>query len=264
MNRIDRLFKNLKNRDESALVGFITAGDPDGESSMAIVKSLLDNGVDLLELGVPFSDPTADGPVIQRSSARALSSGMTLEGVIEMVKKIRTFSEAPIIIFTYFNPILAMGGGEFYQKAVEAGADGLLIVDLPPEESGELTDAWPGDELALIRLVAPTTPPERVEMITQKSRGFIYVVSMAGVTGSGRPDPSQVKGFVEEIRNHTNLPLCVGFGISDGEQVARVCAFADGAVVGSAFERAVEAAKDTAEAAEQAGHLAAELKAGTR
>ncbi len=264
MNRIDSTFARLRSLGEKALVGFITAGDPHRESSLEIIRGMIDGGIDILEMGVPFSDPTADGPVIQRSSARALGRGMNLEKVLEMTAEIRGFSQVPIIIFSYYNPILKMGGDRFYQNAVTAGADGVLAVDLPPEESPELTDLWPGDKLFLIRLIAPTSPRKRAESILESARGFVYVVSMTGVTGSGKPDPEQLKDFVTIIRGRNTIPLCVGFGINNPGQVREICAFADGVIVGSAFERAIEKAKDIPDAIRRVRQLATLLKEGTR
>ncbi len=168
MSRIKETFGRLHAKGEKALVGFITAGDPDAGRSLEIARQMCCSGLDLLELGVPFSDPTADGPVIQRSSARAISAGMNMKSVINMVRLIREFSSIPIVLFSYYNPILAYGAVEFYKDATAAGADGTLVVDLPPEESAELTGVW-GDGLDFIRLIAPTTPPERMARNCLKS-----------------------------------------------------------------------------------------------
>ena len=183
MNRIDAAFKGLADKKEKALVGFVTAGDPDLGQSLRITAAMCAAGLDLLELGVPFSDPTADGPVIQRSSSRALSAGIGLAQVLDMVAALRRKTQVPIIVFSYYNPILAYGAAAFHRDALNAGADGVLLVDLPPEESAELTDLWPDNGLCLIRLTAPTTPPERMARITAGASGFIYHVSQLGVTG---------------------------------------------------------------------------------
>jgi tryptophan synthase alpha chain len=237
---MEETFKRLKNNNEKALVGFITAGDPDMETSVSIISAMCENGADILELGVPFSDPTADGPVIQRSSARALKAGMNLGSVIEMTRKIRQNTDVPIILFSYYNPIMAYGIGRFHTDAVDAGADGVLVVDLPPEESEELTGNWTGNDLCLIRLVAPTTPPGRMEMIARDAAGFLYMVSMTGVTGSGGLDITQIGECVEMLKKSASVPICVGFGISTPSDVAAVSAVADGVVIGSAFERTIE------------------------
>lgn len=240
MTRMEETFKRLKNNNEKALVGFITAGDPDMETSVSIISAMCENGADILELGVPFSDPTADGPVIQRSSGRALKAGMNLGSVIEMTRKIRQNTDVPIILFSYYNPIMAYGIGRFHTDAVDAGADGVLVVDLPPEESEELTGNWTGNDLCLIRLVAPTTPPGRMEMIARDAAGFLYMVSMTGVTGSGGLDITQIGECVEMLKKSASVPICVGFGISTPSDVAAVSAVADGVVIGSAFERTIE------------------------
>lgn len=240
MTRIDRTFKNLKDKGEKAIIGFLTAGDPDMETSLAIISAMCENGVDILELGVPFSDPTADGPVIQRSSARALKQGMHLAGVLEMTSNLRQSSEVPIILFSYYNPIMAYGKERFYRDAMAAGADGVLVVDLPAEESHELTEVWEGNDFCLIRLLAPTTPKERMRMIARNASGFLYMVSMTAVTGSGGLDTTELGDYVGNIKTTTELPVCVGFGISTPSDVAAVTAVADGAVIGSAFERTIE------------------------
>ena len=245
MNRIEEKFKALKKKKEKALVGFVTAGDPDLKRSMEIITTMIDSGVDILELGVPFSDPSADGPVIQRSSKRALKHNITLDDVLEMTGKIRKTTQIPIIIFTYYNPVFAMGVKRFYQKALKNGADGVLIVDLPFEESDELLQFQPessqkGEKLSLIRLIAPVTPYKRMEMITKSASGFIYLISKTGITGSSGFDATKTSIIAKELRSATNLPICTGFGISTSDHVKEVAAFSDGVVIGSAFEKIIE------------------------
>jgi tryptophan synthase alpha chain len=240
MSRIAAKFQELKSKGEKALVGFVTAGDPDIETSLKIIKAMCKGGVDILELGVPFSDPTADGPVIQRSSARALKQGINLTAVIKITRQVREFTHIPMILFSYYNPILAYGVEKFYEESVSAGADGVLVVDLPPEESDEMTSQFSGDELALIRLVAPTTPPERMAEIANGASGFLYLISKTGVTGSDGLDTSTIKRNFSDLRQYTNLPICVGFGIASADHVATIASVADGVVVGSAFERIIE------------------------
>ena len=265
MNRIARVFEETRGKGEKALVGFVTAGDPTIEISMAIIKTMCESGLDILELGVPFSDPTADGPVIQRSSGRALKAGMSLTRVLEMAKELRQTTAIPIVLFSYYNPILAYGVERFYTDARTAGVDGLLVVDLPPEESEEMTSAWAGNELALIRLVAPTTPPERMAGIAAKASGFLYLVSMTGVTGSAGLNLDDVSGVVGSLRTHAQgIPICVGFGISTPDQVREVGAVADGAVVGSAFERLIENHLDDPALVLRMGEAVRLLKAATR
>ncbi len=240
MNRIDIAFEELKKRGEKALVGFVTAGDPDIPESLNIVTSMCRAGLDVLELGVPFSDPTADGPVIQRSSARALSKGVSLKEVLSMTRKLREETQIPIILFSYYNPIYAYGTGKFYGDALAAGADGVLVVDLPPEESEEMTGRWSGSDLALIRLIAPTTSEERMSKITEDASGFIYLVSKTGVTGSSGLKTESIGLQIDSLRRVTYLPVCVGFGISTVNDVAAIASVADGVVIGSAFERIIE------------------------
>jgi tryptophan synthase alpha chain len=241
VSRIKETFDNLGKRGESALVGFATAGDPDLERSLGVLRAMCESGVDVLELGVPFSDPTADGPVIQRASQRALARGMRLSRAIGMVRELRSSVSAPIVLFSYYNPVLAYGLSRFYKDALAAGADGVLVVDLPPEESGEMLAEWEGRELDLIRLVAPTTPTERMRTIADQASGFLYLVSMTGVTGSAGLDLAEVAAETARLKSVTELPVCVGFGISTPEEARAVARVAEGVVVGSAFERLIEA-----------------------
>lgn len=264
MNRIEQTFHDVKQKSERALVGFVTAGDPDRERSETIIDAMLEGGVDILELGVPFSDPTADGPVIQRSSGRALAAGMNLKTVLAMTRRIRERSGVPVIVFSYYNPILAYGRRRFYADAVAAGADGVLLVDLPPEESDEMTSRWAGRDLAVIRLIAPTTPPERMAAIAADATGFLYLVSMTGVTGSGGLETDAVARTVGILRAKTDLPVCVGFGVSTPEQVAGLAPMADGIVVGSAFESVIEAHLDDPACPQKVGKTVRRLKAATR
>ncbi len=260
MSRIEQTFMRLRAQGEKALVGFVTAGDPDLERSVEIVRRMCNSGLDLLELGVPFSDPTADGPVIQRSSARAISAGVNMKSVIEMVLRVREFSSIPIVIFSYYNPILAYGAKAFYRDAVAAGADGTLVVDLPPEESDELTGVW-GNGLDFIRLVAPTSSPGRMAQIAAKASGFIYLVSMTGITGSDGLNPEEIANVAQDLRRSCDgLPICIGFGISTPEDAARLSEFADGIVVGSAFERLIESGLQDENTADRVGELVVQLK----
>ena len=263
MNRIDAAFNGLADKKEKALVGFVTAGDPDLSQSLRITAAMCAAGLDLLELGVPFSDPTADGPVIQRSSSRALAAGIGLAQVVDMIAVLRRKTQVPIIVFSYYNPILAYGAAAFHRDALNAGADGVLLVDLPPEESDELTDLWPVNGLCLIRLTAPTTPPERMARITAGASGFIYHVSQLGVTGSSGLRPEDIAGKVRELRAATRLPVCEGFGISTPDQVAAVARIADGVVIGSAFERLIEENIDRPDLPEILAARVAELKQAT-
>ena len=264
MNRIENTFDELKQKNEGALVGFVTAGDPNIMTSLDIIRAMCRSGLDILELGIPFSDPTADGPVIQRSSSRALHAGMTVKAALKMTEDIRRATSIPIILFSYYNPIFVYGAKRFYEDAVSAGADGLLVVDLPPEESDEMVDDWPGNAFSFIRLVAPTTSRKRMALIEKSGEGFLYLVSKTGITGSDGLNISEIKGNVNTLRSVTSLPICVGFGISTPEDVAAIADIADGVVIGSAFERTIEANIDPAELPRQLSQQTAALKAATR
>lgn len=264
MNRIDETFNRLKHQNESALVGFVTAGDPHPDASLAILDAMCRAGVDVLELGVPFSDPTADGPVIQRSSARALAGGATLKWAFDATRRLRERYGVPIVLFSYYNPILRYGRESFYRDAAAAGADGVLVVDLPPEESAEFTDRRAGNDLHLIRLIAPTTPPERMRRIAAAGSGFLYLVSKTGVTGSDGLNTADIARQAADLRAVTPLPICVGFGISTAEDVAAVAAVAEGVVIGSAFERTIEENIDRPDLVERMAAQVRDYKAATR
>lgn len=262
--RIEKIFEALRQKNEKALVGFLSAGDPDIKTSLKIIESMCKAGLDIMELGIPFSDPTADGPVIQRSSARALKNGVNIKAVLEMTRKIRAFSDIPVILFTYYNPIHSYGTEAFYKDALSAGADGTLVVDLPPEESDEMTSKWPGNDLSLIRLVAPTTPKQRMKTIASSASGFIYLVSKTGVTGSDGLDTDDIAVHAKLLRSVTKLPICVGFGISTPEDVGRIAPHADGIVIGSAFERIIEENSGNPGIAKILGEQVSRLKKATR
>jgi tryptophan synthase alpha chain len=264
MNRIQKKFETLKKNNEKALVGFVTAGDPNLDVSLQIIFAMCENGMDILELGVPFSDPTADGPVIQRSSARALKNKVSLKTVLGMIPKIRKKTDIPVIIFSYYNPILAYGIKQFQPDALAADADGVLVVDLPPEESDELTAGWSGVDFPFIRLLAPTTPKDRMAQIASTASGFLYLVSKTGVTGSDGLDSSEISSQMSILRSVTDLPVCVGFGISTAEDVAAVASMADGVVIGSAFERLIEENIDQSDIPKFIGKRTAEYKAATK
>ena len=240
MNRIERKFQKLRQKDEKALVGFITAGDPDVEQSLKIMSAMCAAGLDILELGIPFSDPTADGPAIQRSSARALAHQVNLSQVLDMIRRLREKTSIPIILFGYYNPILQYRGDKFWADSRSAGADGVLVVDLPPEESAELTDGHREAQFPLIRLIAPTTPAQRMRQIAESAYGFLYLISKTGVTGSKGLDIDDIAARTESVKAVTDLPVCVGFGISTPEDVRSIAAVADGVVIGSAFEQLIE------------------------
>jgi len=234
-NRIDRKFRELKARGQKAFVAYITAGDPSPETTPDLVWALERAGADIVELGVPFSDPLADGVVNQLSAQRALEAGTTTPRVLEILKAVREQSQIPIVLYTYFNLVYAYGIERFCLHAYQAGADGLLVLDLPPEESqGNDVGSRLGDgSLRRISLVAPTSPAERVAKIVQKATGFVYYVSREGVTGMQEHVAASIGSRIDLLRKHTTLPICVGFGISTPEQARTVAQQADGAVVGS-------------------------------
>jgi tryptophan synthase alpha chain len=237
-NRIDRKFRDLKERGQKAFVAYITAGDPNPQRTPELVWALERAGADVVELGVPFSDPLADGVVNQLSAQRALEAGTTPGGVLEILKAIRTKSQIPLVLYMYFNLIYAFGIERFCLQAHQAGADGLLVLDLPPEESEGTSGvgARLGDgSLRRISLVAPTTPADRLPKILEKATGFVYYVSREGVTGMQQHVATSIGSRVELLRRQTTLPICIGFGISTSEQAREVAGQADGVVVGSAL-----------------------------
>ena len=242
MNRITQTFRRLQLEGKSAMIAFITAGDPTLKSTVKIALELEKAGVDILELGIPFSDPLADGPIIQAASNRALKAGASVQAVIELVREIRRESELPIVLFTYLNPVYIYGFDRFQSDASEAGADGLLLLDLPPQEAdrnAELATKNGVDHLLSIRLIAPTTPTSRLLEITNSAEGFIYYVSREGVTGEQSTLSNDIAGRLEVIRSVTKIPLVVGFGISTPEQAAVVGGLSDGVVIGSAIVRQI-------------------------
>ncbi|MGC9436065.1 MAG: tryptophan synthase subunit alpha [Methanomicrobiales archaeon] len=243
--RIDEAFAAA---DRALFIGFLVAGDPDPATGTRIADALIDGGVDLLELGVPFSDPLADGPAIQRAHARALAAGMTLDRVFDQVRHIRSRSTVPVVLFTYANPVFRRGIERFCREAAGAGADGLLVVDLPAEEAGELDRAAGRAGLSLISLVAPTTTDRRRSMILARARGFVYLVSREGVTGVQARMPPALADLIAPVRSETDLPVAVGFGISTPDQARAVAAAgADAVVVGSAIVRLIEDLPDRPE-----------------
>jgi len=231
---------SLQFRHKPGLVAYVTCGDPDLQTTREVVLAAVKAGADVIELGVPFSDPVADGPVIQRASERALRQGTTLEQVLEMARQVRRETDAGLIIFSYLNPILKFGLERFCAAAEAVGIDGALVTDLPVEEAGEYLRLMRARSLATVFLAAPTSPPERLQRIAEASTGFVYAVSRTGVTGARAELPEETRLLVERIRQFTSLPVAVGFGISTAEQFAAVGKYAEAAVVGSAIMQAVE------------------------
>ena len=245
MNRIKKTFANLKKNNKKALGIFLTAGDPDLETSLDILVNLPKNGADFIEIGMPFSDPMADGPVIQESSERALKSGMNLEKCLSLVKTFREINnEVPIILMGYYNPIYKYGREIFVKKALEYGVDGLIIVDLPPEEDEELYNYSEKHNLSLIRLITPTTNKKRLARILNDATGFIYYVSITGITGTQAANPDDVLLKLNNVRQYTKLPVVIGFGIRTPEQALKMSKISDGIVVGSAVVEKIKYSLD--------------------
>ena len=236
MSRIEQRFAELKNSRRKALIPYVTAGDPQPDITVPLMHALVEAGADLIEVGVPFSDPMADGPVIQAACERALEHHVSLHDVLDMVREFRSRDgDTPIVLMGYLNPIEAWGYDAFASAASAAGVDGVLTVDMPPEEAGELTSALRAADMDAIFLLAPTSSDERIRRVSESASGFVYYVSFKGVTGANRLDIDAVAARLDELRRHTALPLGVGFGIRDPESAAQVSHIADAVVVGSAL-----------------------------
>jgi len=264
MSRLDETFRRLRARGERALVPYFTAGDPSLADTRRLVVEAAHRGADVVELGVPFSDPLADGPVVQRAGTRALAAGASVPRVLETVAALRAETDVPLVLLTYYNPVLAFGLKAFARTSVDAGVDGAIVVDMPPEESEPLASEAAAAGLDLVYMAAPTSTPPRVRLIAKKSRGFIYVVSLTGVTGERQELPADMATQIGAIRRVTTMPVCVGFGISTPGQVAAVGRVADGAIVGSAIVRLVEARAGSPSLVDDVGKFIAELKAPLR
>lgn len=237
--RIGKKFNELQAKKEKALIFYLTAGDPSLEVTKKIILALEKAGADILEIGVPFSDPTADGPVIQEAAQRALKTGTTLTGVLRLVADVRKISQIPIVLFGYFNPIFSYGALKFAEDSRKAGVDGVLVVDLPPEEAPELKKHTDAVGIDFISLIAPTTGAQRVKKIAATATGFLYYISITGVTGTVAPKLGGIKADLKNIRKISSLPIAVGFGISNTEQARQIGRLADGIVVGSALVKLI-------------------------
>lgn len=241
MSRISRCFEDLKAQNRKALIPYITAGDPDPGDTVPLAHALVKAGANILELGVPFSDPMADGPVIQRASERALAHHVSLHQVLDMVKEFRQQDQqTPVVLMGYLNPVEVMGYEEFARLATDAGVDGVLTVDMPPEEAGTLSEALIANNIDPIYLLAPTTDEARIKKICDAARGYVYYVSLKGVTGAASLDVNAVDQKMSQIRKHTQLPVGVGFGIKDASTAAAIAETADAVVVGSALISIIE------------------------
>lgn len=262
MSRIGATFAALTTQHQQALIPFITAGDPDQHTTVALMHALVDAGANILELGVPFSDPMADGPVIQRASERALAKGISLRDVLAMVGEFRLSNNTtPVVLMGYLNPIAHMGEAEFIAAAVAAGVDGVLTVDYPPEEAGDFSNALKAAGIDPVFLISPTTPETRISMIAEQASGFVYYVSLKGVTGAGNIDLIEVAARVESIRQRCGVPVGVGFGIRDAQTAGAIAGFADAVVVGSRIVQEIESS-DASTVVDKVRTLVAGLRAG--
>ena len=262
MSRIEATFAALKKRGETALIPFITAGDPNLDTTVELVLTLAEAGADVVELGVPFSDPMADGPTIQAASQRALEAGTTLGGVLACVTAIRKKTQIPLVLMGYYNPVFRYGAEKFAAAAAAAGVDALLLVDLPPEEIDEIDEVMAAAEIDLITLLVPTRPPERMARLAAAAQGYLYYVSMTGVTGSQKISPADIRVAVEELKQMTAVPVSVGFGITTAADARAVGAFADGVVVGSALVKIIEEKGRSDELLPRVAEFITELKHG--
>ena len=245
MNRIDKTFKKLKNIHKKAFIAYITAGDPRLGMTEKIVLAIQESGVDIIELGIPFSDPVADGPTIQAASQRALAGGASLKKIFTMVRVLRRKTEIPLVFMTYYNPVFKFGLARFFKACREAGVDGVIIPDLSIEEAGETITLGKQNGVAVIFLIAPTSPMDRIREIARKSKGFIYYVSLTGVTGARKKLPPEILSKVRAIKSVTDKPVAVGFGISDAKQARSIAKVADGVIVGSAIVKIIGENKNT-------------------
>jgi len=260
VSRLDTTFERLRARGERALVAYLMAGDPSLADTERLVAEAERRGADVIELGVPFSDPLGDGPVIQRAGVRALAAGTSLARVLETVARLRARVRLPLVLMTYYNPVLAFGLKAFARTAVDAGADGVIVPDLPHEEAEPLRAEAEPAGLDMIHLVAPTSTPARVRAIARLSRGFVYVVSLMGVTGERRALPPELDAQVRTLRLVTTKPICVGYGVSTPEHVAAVGQLADGVIVGSAIVRTIEHHTGTPVLVDEVGKFIGALK----
>jgi tryptophan synthase alpha chain len=268
--RIDKRFAALKSEGRPALVTFLMAGDPDHDTSLAIIRALPQAGADLIEIGMPFTDPMADGPAVQAAGLRALAGGATLTRTLDLIRAFRTTDDTtPVVLMGYYNPIFIYGVEKFLHDANASGVDGLIVVDLPPEEDEELCLPALKAGLNFIRLATPTTDDKRLPAVLANTSGFVYYVSITGITGSAKPDPVKVAAAVARIKRHTDLPVCVGFGVRTAEDARAIASGADGVVVGSALVDLVKnsldrAGKATPSTVNAVTGLVAELASGVR
>jgi tryptophan synthase alpha chain len=264
MNRIDATFRELRRKGEAALIPFLTVGDPDLPTTAKLMRAAVKSGADMIELGVPFSDPIADGPALQKSIEIALKAGSSLPRALELVAEFRSESQVPIVLYGYYNPIFRYGVERFAVDAARAGVDAVLVVDLPPEEVDEIYGHIRRAGVHFIFLLTPTSGPDRIAKVLRKASGFVYYVSLTGVTGSNAISIDSVKEAIEGLRQYTKLPIGVGFGISTPAQAAAVSRFADAAVVGSALMRTIDGASGPRQVVDEAATFIGAMKAAMR
>ncbi|OQY20559.1 MAG: tryptophan synthase subunit alpha [Desulfobacteraceae bacterium 4572_35.1] len=262
MGRIKQTFAQLKQRGETALIPFVTAGDPNLQTTEDIIDAIIAAGADIIELGMPFSDPMADGPTIQAASERALAAGTTLVDVLALVARLRTRTQVPIVLMGYYNPIFSYGAQLFAQHAKQAGVDGLLLVDLPPEEQLELSSFLENQKIHLITLLAPTTSEQRTKELLSAARGFVYYVSMTGVTGTAKVDSEAIEVRVKNLRKQSPVPVAVGFGITSAADAGAIARFSDAVVVGSALVNIIKQHAESPSLLEEVHTFVHDLKQG--
>ncbi len=263
-NRITEKFDELKQRGEKALITYITAGDPEIETTYNILQCIADNGADILEIGTPFSDPIADGPTIQRAFQRALKNGISLHDIFSIIERFRAKYSQPVVLFGYYNPFLRYGYDNLCRDAKRAGVDGFLVVDMPPEESADFKKHAYAAGLETICLLAPTSTDKRIQTVSETASGFLYYVAVTGVTGARTSLDTMLGKNIEKIKKHTKLPVCAGFGISSPEQVRSICHYADGVIVGSAIINIIENNQNNADILDKVGRFVCSLKDATK
>ncbi len=264
-SRIEHRFAQIKTQNRAALIPFIMGYDPDAKTTASLLETLADSGADLIEIGMPFSDPMADGPVIQAAGNRALKAGATIAGILDIVRAFRTKnSDTPLILMGYFNPVYRYGMEAFCKDAVKAGIDGLILVDLPPEEEGEMRPYLDLSGLKLIRLIAPTSGDDRLKILSKSASGFVYYISITGITGAKTADAASLQSKLSHLREYTSLPVAVGFGIKTAQQVQSFAPFSDAVVVGSALVDLISQQKNTADCLSAAKQFITGLAAGLK
>lgn len=262
MGRIEHTFTQLKRQNRAGLIPFITAGDPDVGTTFEIMRTLEQAGADIIELGMPFSDPAADGPTIQAASQRALDAGVSLEDVLTLVERFRAVSDVPVVLMGYYNPIYVYGMERFAARAASAGVDGLLLVDVPFEHRGEIREYLDPHAIRSITLVAPTTMEERTQELLHQAEGFVYYVSMTGVTGTASIDTASIEQRVAQLRELSPVPVAVGFGITSGADARQVAMFADAVVVGSALVKVIQRYSDSVDLLDKVSEFIKDLRQG--